>query len=69
MMPGFTAAKIAMGSDGMGRRYSNQIRQMLLPEDYLRLPAKTMTGDFAGDISDAALAPYVWLDVAKAVFR
>ncbi|QUY46937.1 xylulokinase [Serratia plymuthica] len=58
MMPGFTAPKLLWVQQHEPHLFS-QIDKVLLPKDYLRW---CMTGEFAGDMSDAAGTG--WLNVA-----
>ncbi len=59
MMPGFTAPKLLWVQRHEPDVFE-QVDKVLLPKDYLRL---RMTGEFAGDMSDAAGT--MWLDVGK----
>ncbi|ANJ93408.1 xylulokinase [Serratia plymuthica] len=59
MMPGFTAPKLLWVQQHEPHLFS-QIDKVLLPKDYLRW---CMTGEFAGDMSDAAGTG--WLNVAQ----
>ncbi|MDT3253202.1 xylulokinase [Serratia sp. root2] len=59
MMPGFTAPKLLWVQQYEPHVFS-QIDKVLLPKDYLRW---CMTGEFAGDMSDAAGTG--WLNVAQ----
>lgn len=59
MMPGFTAPKLLWVQRHEPAVFE-QVDKVLLPKDYLRL---RMTGEFAGDMSDAAGT--MWLDVGK----
>lgn len=59
MMPGFTAPKLLWVQRHEPAVFE-QVDNVLLPKDYLRL---RMTGEFASDMSDAAGT--MWLDVGK----
>ncbi|VEI15262.1 Xylulose kinase [Serratia plymuthica] len=59
MMPGFTAPKLLWVQQHEPHLFS-QVDKVLLPKDYLRW---CMTGEFAGDMSDAAGTG--WLNVAQ----
>jgi xylulokinase len=59
MMPGLTAPKLLWVARHEPKIFE-QVRQVLLPKDWLRW---RMTGEFATDMSDAAGT--LWLDVAK----
>ena len=57
-MPGFTAPKLLWVKKHEPEVFSS-VAKVLLPKDYVR---KTMTGDYASDMSDASGT--LWLDVA-----
>jgi xylulokinase len=59
MMPGFTAPKLLWVKHHEADNFA-RIDKVLLPKDYLRW---LLTGDFAGDMSDAAGT--LWLNTQK----
>lgn len=62
MMPGFTLPKLMWLSEHEPHVFA-QIKQVLLPKDYVRY---VLTGDFASDLSDASGTG--WVDVSQRAY-